>query len=62
MVRDIYFRAPERFLPMYRADVFDAEHHRRAVAAIKSKDQRAAGDAMRAHAASAMSLLRKGQA
>ncbi len=62
VVRDIYFRAPERFLPMYRADVFDPEHHRRAVAAIKAKDPRGAGDAMRAHAASAMSLLRKGQA
>ena len=62
VVRDIYFRAPERFLPMYRADVFDPEHHRRAVAAIRARDPRAAGDAMRAHAASAMSLLRKGQA
>jgi DNA-binding FadR family transcriptional regulator len=27
VVRDIYFRAPERFLPMYRGDVFDAGHH-----------------------------------
>ena len=62
VVRDIYFRAPERFLPMYRADVFDAGHHRRAVAAIRAKDGRAAGDALRAHAASALSLLRKGHA
>ena len=62
IVRDIYFRAPERFLPMYRAGVFEPEHHRRAVAAIRSKDQRAAGDAMRAHAASAMALLEKGKA
>ncbi len=61
VVRDLYFRAPERFLPMYRADVFDAGHHRRAVAAIRAKDGRAAGDAMRAHAACALSLLRKGQ-
>jgi DNA-binding FadR family transcriptional regulator len=62
VVRDIYFRAPERFLPMYRSEAFDAEHHRRAVAAIRAKDQKAAGDAMRAHAASALSHLRKGQA
>ena len=62
VVRDIYFRAPERFLPLYRSDVFDPGHHRRAVAAIRAKDSKAAGDAMRAHAASAMSLLRKGQA
>ena len=62
IVRDIYFRAPERFLPLYRAGVFDAEHHRRAVAAIRAKDQRAAGEAMRAHAASAMALLEKGKA
>jgi DNA-binding FadR family transcriptional regulator len=61
VVRDIYFRAPERFLPMYRADVFDAGHHSRAVAAIRAKDQRAAGDAMRAHAGSAMALLEKGK-
>lgn len=62
VVRDIYFRAPERFLPLYRSDVFDPGHHRRAVAAIRAKDAHAAGEAMRAHAASAMSLLRKGQA
>jgi GntR family transcriptional regulator, transcriptional repressor for pyruvate dehydrogenase complex len=62
VVRDIYFRAPERYLPLYRPDVFDPGHHRRAVAAIRAKDGRAAGDAMRAHAASALSLLRKGQA
>lgn len=59
VVRDIYFRAPERFLPLYRPDVFDAGHHRRAVAAIKGRDVKAAGDAMRAHAASALTLLRK---
>lgn len=62
LVRDIYFRAPDRFLPMYRPEVFDAGHHRRAVAAIRAKDPRGAGDAMRAHAASAMDLLRKASA
>lgn len=62
VVRDIYFRAPERYLPMYRAEVFEPAHHRRAVAAIRARDARAAGDAMRAHAASALSLLRKVQA
>lgn len=62
VVRDIYFRAPERFLPMYRPDVFNPEHHRRAVAAIRARIPRAAGDAMRAHAASAMAVLRQGQA
>lgn len=60
VVRDIYFRAPERFLPMYRGDAFDAGHHRRAVAAIKARDPRSAGDALRAHAASALTHLEKG--
>lgn len=59
VVRDIYFGAPDRFLAMYRPDVFDAGHHRRAVAAIKARDPKAAGDAMRAHADSALKLLRK---
>lgn len=59
VVRDLYFRAPERFLPMYRAEVFDAGHHRRAVAAIRARDPKAAGDAMRAHAQSALTLLAK---
>lgn len=54
VVRDIYFRAPERFLPLYRRNVFDPAHHRRAVAAIRARDALAAGDAMRAHAASAL--------
>jgi DNA-binding FadR family transcriptional regulator len=59
VVRDIYFRAPERFLPLYRPDVFEPAHHRRAVAAIKARDAKAAGDSMRAHAATALALLRK---
>lgn len=62
VVRDLYFRAPEQFLPLYRPTVFDPAHHRRAVAAIRARDARAAGDAMRAHAASALTLLRKGTA
>jgi len=59
VVRDIYFRAPERFLAMYRPDVLEPAHHRRAVAAIRARDAKAAGDAMRAHAATALALLRK---
>jgi DNA-binding FadR family transcriptional regulator len=59
MVRDIYFRAPERFVSLYRPDVFNPAHHRRCVAAIKSRDAQAAADAMRAHAATALSLLRR---
>lgn len=62
VVRDVYFRAPERFLPMYRPEVFEPAHHRRAVAAIRARDGRAAGEAMRAHAASALTLLTRGAA
>ena len=57
LVRDVYFRHAERFLPMYRADVFDAQHHRKCAAAIRARDARTAGDAMRAHAATALRLL-----
>lgn len=57
VVRDVYFLGAERFLSMYRADVFDPQNHRRTVAAIRARDVRAAGDAMRAHAASALRLI-----
>lgn len=57
LVRDVYFQGAERFASLYRADVFDARHHRRAVSAIRARDPRAASEAMRAHAASALSLL-----
>lgn len=62
VVRDIYFRAPEQFLPMYRPDVFQPEHHRRAVAAIRAHDAKAAGDAMRAHAATAVARAKRASA
>lgn len=54
LVRDVYFRHGARFLPMYRAGVFDPRHHRKAVAAIRARDARAAGDAVRAHVATAL--------
>lgn len=57
LVRDVYFQGAERFASLYRSDVFDSRHHRRAVAAIRLRDVRAASDAMRDHAASALSLL-----
>ncbi|MFZ5446191.1 MAG: FadR/GntR family transcriptional regulator [Myxococcota bacterium] len=57
VVRDVYFKGAERFVAMYRPDVFDAAHHRRAVAAMRARDAQAAGDAMRAHASSALRLL-----
>lgn len=56
VVRDIYFRAPDRYLPMYGAGIFEPAHHLRAVAAIKTRDPKTAGDAMRAHAHSALKL------
>lgn len=57
VVRDVYFQSAERILPLYRADVFDPRHHRRAVAAIRARDAAAAAEAMQAHAASALALL-----
>ncbi len=54
LVRDFYFRAPDTFLPLYRAGVFDPAHHQRAVAAMRARAPKDAGDAMRAHAASAL--------
>jgi DNA-binding FadR family transcriptional regulator len=57
VVREVYFKGAERFVGLYRADVFDPAHHRRAVAAMRAHDPSDAGDAMRAHAASALRLL-----
>ena len=57
LVRDIYAKGKDRFSGMYSRGVFSAEHHRRAVAAIRARDAQAAGDAMRAHAGTAMRTL-----
>ncbi len=54
LVRDVYLRSPDRFLGLYKKGVFDPSLHRRAVNAIRAKNARAAGDAMRAHAATAL--------
>ncbi len=57
VVREVYFQNAERFLPLYRADVFDPRHHRRAVAAIRVRDAKAASKAMRDHAATGLRTL-----
>jgi DNA-binding FadR family transcriptional regulator len=54
LVREVYLKAPGRFLPLYGKMIFDAAHHRRALEAIRARNARAAGDAMRAHAATAL--------
>ena len=54
LVRDVYLRTPERFVGLYKRGVFDPGLHRKAVNAIRAKNARAAGDAMRAHAATAL--------
>ncbi len=54
LVKDVYFRAPKRFLGLY-GERFSAEHHARAVAAIRARDAQSAGEALRAYAASALS-------
>ncbi|MFO0600125.1 MAG: GntR family transcriptional regulator [Myxococcaceae bacterium] len=59
LVRDVYFRHGHRFLAMYRPEVFDPQHHRRAMAAIRARDARTAGDAMRAHVATALQEEKK---
>ncbi len=57
LVREIYSRGKERFAAMYEPGVFDAGHHRRAAEAIRRRDAKAAGDAMRAHAATALATV-----
>jgi DNA-binding FadR family transcriptional regulator len=57
VVRDIYLRGKDRFAALYAKGVFDPSHHRRAVEAIRARDPRAAGEAMRAHAASALKTV-----
>jgi DNA-binding FadR family transcriptional regulator len=57
VVRDVYLAGRERFADMYAPGVFDLAHHRRAVAAIRARDAAAAGEAMRAHARTAMSAV-----
>lgn len=57
LVRDIYFQSAAKYLPLYRPDVFDPRHHKRAVAAIRARDSQGASDAMRSHAATGLRLL-----
>lgn len=59
VVRDVYLKGRDRFVALYARDVFDATHHRAAVAAIRARDGAKAGAAMRAHAATALSTLEK---
>jgi DNA-binding FadR family transcriptional regulator len=54
VVREVYMKAPGRFVGLYGRDVFDPGNHRRALAAIRAGNARAAGDAMRAHAKAAL--------
>lgn len=53
-VRRIYESGQDRFAQMYATGIFDASHHRRAVEALRAHDPVAAGDAMRAHAETAL--------
>jgi GntR family transcriptional repressor for pyruvate dehydrogenase complex len=57
LVREIYARGRERFAAMYAPGIFRVAHHEAAVRAIRARDARAAGAAMRAHAESAFSTL-----
>lgn len=57
LVREIYARGRERFAGMYAPGVFRAAHHEAAVRAIRARDARAAGAAMRAHAESALATV-----
>jgi fatty acid metabolism transcriptional regulator FadR len=59
VIRDIYLKNKERFATMYSKEIFEPIHHRRAVAAIRNRDPLAAGNAMRAHAASALRTLKE---
>jgi fatty acid metabolism transcriptional regulator FadR len=57
VVREVYSRGKDRYAVLYSPQVFDPKHHRRAVDAIRARDAQAAGDAMRAHAATALRTL-----
>lgn len=57
VVREVYMRRPERFAAMYAKGIFNPDHHKHAVAAIRQRDGAAAGAAMRAHAATAIASL-----
>ena len=59
VVREVYMRHRDRFLPVYAKDVFEPEHHRRTVAAIRARDPVAAAAAMRAHAATGLRATRE---
>lgn len=53
VVREVYARARDEFLPLYQRGVFDPGLHLAAVEAIRRRDPAAAGAAMRAHARNA---------
>jgi len=57
VVREVYSRGKDRFEALYAPGVFDPTLHHRAVAAIRRHDEKAAGDAMRTHAASALGTV-----
>ena len=57
VIRDLYMRGRDHFLPMYAKGVFSAEHHHDAVAAIRARNPVAAAAAMRAHAQSALKTV-----
>jgi DNA-binding FadR family transcriptional regulator len=57
LVRDIYLRGRDRFSALYQPGVFDPAHHARAVQAIRDRSPAAAGVAMRAHAATALTTV-----
>jgi fatty acid metabolism transcriptional regulator FadR len=59
VIREIYLKNKDRFAALYAKDVFNPSHHRRAVAAIRARDPLAAGNAMRAHAASALRTVKE---
>jgi len=53
-VRRIYEMGQDRFAAIYAPGVFDAAHHQQVVDAIRRRDPVTAGDAMRAHAQTAL--------
>jgi DNA-binding FadR family transcriptional regulator len=57
LVRQVYLGGKDRFVSLYDTKVFDPRHHARAVEAIRKRDAQAAGDAMRAHANTALESM-----